>query len=173
MSRVAPPLEIFHFIFRLFPHLLRDASHQPSQSDIMSVQELFHYNRAVGTRNADLLSIFTKLLRCDIGIHSNPDGTTPDGMYAISIDGMTLAALVIELKDELGDGGFDPSTQAGHSMRCAWIQDGVRVLTASFLYQPAYYLTFSRPESTFETNAAARRSFWQAAAHGSRSWAPS
>ena len=175
LSRVAPPLEIFHFVFRLFAHLLRDASHQPSQSDIMGVQELFQYNRVVvpeETRNAELLPIFARLLGCAIGTYSNPDGTAPDGMYTISIDGMTLPALVIELKDELGDGGCDPSTQAGHSMRRTWIQDDVRVLTAS-LYQPAYCLISSRTESAFGKNAAAQRSFWQAGAHGSRSWVPS
>ena len=149
LSRVAPPLEIFHFVFRLFTRLLRDASHQPLQSDIMGVQELFQYNRVVvpeETRNAELLPIFARLLGCAIGTYSNPDGTAPDGMYTISIDGMTLPALVIELKNELGDGECDPSTQAGHSMRRAWIQDDVRVLNAS-LYQPGYFLSFLGPKA--------------------------
>ncbi|KAJ2932630.1 hypothetical protein H1R20_g4447, partial [Candolleomyces eurysporus] len=135
LSRVAPPLEIFHPIFRLFLRLLRDPSHQPSPSDILAIQELFHYNRnivAESTRNSKLLPLFAKLLGCTIAQYVNPDGTTPDAMYIISIDGMTLATLVLELKNELGDGGCDPSTLAGHSMRCTWIQKDVLSLTACF-----------------------------------------
>ncbi|KAJ2932632.1 hypothetical protein H1R20_g4445, partial [Candolleomyces eurysporus] len=148
LSRVAPPLEIFHPVFRLFLRLLRDPSHQPSPSDILAIQELFHYNRnivAESTRNSKLLPLFAKLLGCTIAQYVNPDGTTPDAMYIISIDGMTLAALVLELKNELGDGECDPSTQAGHSMRCTWIQKDDRKRVRDRCCCPTFLLAGGGP----------------------------
>ncbi|RXW24486.1 hypothetical protein EST38_g1381 [Candolleomyces aberdarensis] len=148
LSRAGPPLEIFHPIFRLFLGLVRDPSHQPLPSDILGIQELFHYNSTIiaeSTRNSELLPLFAKLLGCTIAQYVNPDGTIPDAMYVISVDGMTLAALVLELRNELGDGGCDPSTQAGHSMRCTWIQNDERKRVRDKCCCPTFLLAGGGP----------------------------
>jgi hypothetical protein len=64
----------------------------------------------------------------------NPDLTSPDGAISLSLMGNiheTVALLLAEDKREIGEGGSDPSIQAGLSMIRFWAQDNVRTLRIS------------------------------------------
>jgi len=50
------------------------------------------------------------------------DKTTPDGIVEMVIGVLLFLILLEEDKNELGDGGSDPSTQAGLSLWRAWAQ---------------------------------------------------
>ena len=50
------------------------------------------------------------------------NGTKADGVITLQIGDDRIVFLIIELKRELGEGGCDPATQAGLSMRRTWIE---------------------------------------------------
>jgi len=63
----------------------------------------------------------------DVGVRqeTNDDGTSPDGIHMFLVNGFRIPLSHMEPKKELGDGASDPSTQAGLSMKRAWIQTAV------------------------------------------------
>ena len=69
--------------------------------------------------NPQLLQQLSGLSEVTIREVANADSTRPDGMSMFDIPGLDESAplLVAELKRVLGDGGCDPSIQAGCSMR--------------------------------------------------------
>lgn len=63
------------------------------------------------------------ILGFDVLPTENPDGTRPDGTITLRIDDARIVLLVLELKREIGDGGSDPSHQAGLSSKRSWIDN--------------------------------------------------
>ncbi|KAJ2931074.1 hypothetical protein H1R20_g5986, partial [Candolleomyces eurysporus] len=146
--RIAPSVELYHFIFRRFLSRLRDPSHQPSKSDVLKVRELFNYTPRFAdesTRNETVLPILAKILGCSLDKVKNPDTMTPDGIYAVNVENVPVPFLIIELESELGDGGSDPSTQAGLSMKCTWIQDDSRKLIRERCCCPTFLIAGAGP----------------------------
>jgi hypothetical protein len=72
--------------------------------------------------------LLSKILNIGMSIVSNSDKTSPDGLIEIPLTGETpeMAALLLkEDKRDFGDGGSDPSTQAGLSVARYWAQPEV------------------------------------------------
>lgn len=129
---VAPPLQIFHPVFAEFLHLVHDDSVQPTIQDIEHVRDLLHYAAIVGMvleepRNAVIRKKLRKILQLPVHEEPNTDRTSADGVHMISVGDVRIPLLIVELKRELGDGGCDPTTQAGITMRRSWIQSDVSV----------------------------------------------
>lgn len=126
---IAPPLEIFHPVFAGFLHLIRDENIQPTNQDLKHVRELFSYAAMVGVlevpRNAEIRQHLTRILQVPIHEEPNTDRTSADGVHMIMVGDVRIPLLIAELKRELGDGGCDPTTQVGLTMRRSWLQEDV------------------------------------------------
>ena len=127
---IAPPLEIFHPVFAGFLHLIRDENTQPTDQDLKYVRELLSYAAMVGSvmevpRNAEIRKRLTRILQLPVHEEPNTDKTSADGVHMITVGDVPIPLLIVELKRELGDGGCDPTTQAGIAMRRSWIQQDV------------------------------------------------
>ena len=128
-STVAPPIQIYHPIFDQFTQFLSDPSVQPTNNDIKQAQDLMHSLSYIGTsessRNAMIRHKLREILEVDVRQEVNDDGTSPDGIHMFLVNGFRIPLSHMEFKKELGDGASDPSTQAGLSMKRAWIQTAV------------------------------------------------
>ena len=126
---IAPPLEIFHPVFARFLHRIRDENTQPTHQDVKHVQELLSYAAMVGCtevlRNAEIRKRLSRILQLPVDEEPNTDKTSADGVHMIEVGDVRIPLLIVELKRELGDGGCDPTTQAGIAMRRSWIQQDV------------------------------------------------
>ena len=66
-------------------------------------------------RTAALRSLLEEALRITILKRVNADASKPDGVYEAELRGSKIKVILVllEHKNELGDGGCDPSRQAG------------------------------------------------------------
>lgn len=91
-----------------------------------------HVLSAIGTsesqRNPEIRKKLSEIMGLDIRVESNNDGTSADGVVIYIVNNIHIPLLIAEFKREMGDGGCDPSTQAGMTMRRSWIQADVRVI---------------------------------------------
>lgn len=126
---VAPPIQIFHPIFERFTQLLGDPLFQPEIEDLLKTRNLMHLLSSIGdqesARNCSILNHLSEMLEIGEFEISNQDTSKPDGISAIRVDGVYIPLFLLELQEEFGEGGCDPSTQAGLSMRRSWIQHDV------------------------------------------------
>ncbi|KDR70253.1 hypothetical protein GALMADRAFT_76370, partial [Galerina marginata CBS 339.88] len=128
MTIVAPPVHIFHPIFGQFIGDANDPDLDLPREFLIQVQEFMAFASLLKTSepasNPEWRQLLSKLL--DIGIHEtqNADGTRSDAISTIDITtlGESAPLFVCEYKGILGEGGCDPSIQAGCSMRRAWIR---------------------------------------------------
>jgi hypothetical protein len=58
----------------------------------------------------------------------NFDKTSPDAAGLCDIDGITTPFVMIEIKHEYGDTGYDPATQASFSFQCKWQSKYIRAI---------------------------------------------
>ena len=127
---VAPPVTIFHPVFDAF--LSRRHTAQPSKEDLIKTQELMHIASEIHVNEKSYASELRDKLSSIIGIslskEENPDGTSPDGLYAVVLEYKRISILILEFKRKYGEGGSDASTQAGLSMKRSWIQKDVSLL---------------------------------------------
>ena len=128
ISTVCPPIQIFHPIFDDFIHFVNDPDVQPTADDLKNVQELMYFASEVGRKedrhdghNDGLRELLRRILQAEVHEESNDDGTRPDGIITLQIGDARIAFLILELKRELGEGGCDPTIQAGLSMKHSWI----------------------------------------------------
>jgi len=128
LSTIGPPIQIFHPIFDDFIHLVNDPDVQPSANDLKNVQELMYFASEVGRmeerhdgHNEGLRTRLRRILQAEVHEEPNPDGTKPDGVITLQIGDARITFLILELKRELGEGGCDPTTQVGLSMKRSWI----------------------------------------------------
>jgi hypothetical protein len=125
---IGPPIHIFHPIFSDFARLV-DSSDIPTYEDLTSVLELMRFasevHRPEDNYGDGLRRHLTRILRITIHQDPNPDGSRPDGIISAELDGDKFPFVFIELKREIGEGGCDPTTQAGVSMRRSWIHSSV------------------------------------------------
>ena len=99
----------------------------------------------------------------------NLDLTSADGAVSVTLIGdihETVAILQAEDKREFGEGGSDPSTQAGLSMIRNWVQHNVRVL--GFSTQLSLTKLFSHSTALSVTTLAAPHSFSPLVARGEK-----
>ena len=132
ISTIAPPIQIFHPIFDDFIHLVNDPDFQPTVDDIKHVQELMYFALVVGRieegqsgLNQGLRMRLRRILQAEVHVEPNDDGTKADGVITLQIGDGRIMYLILELKRELGEGGCDPTTQAGLSMKRSWIEPSV------------------------------------------------
>lgn len=68
---------------------------------------------------------FREALRDVLGhtfiLEANDDDTRTDGIIVIEVAKIRIRLCLMEIKVEAGEGGCDPSTQAGLSVRSFWI----------------------------------------------------
>ena len=133
LSTNAPPIQIFHPIFDDFIHLVNDPGVQPTPDDLKKVQELMYYAAEVGRveeegkggYNEGLCERLRHIVQDDVHLEPNSDATSADGVITLQVSDARIVFLILELKRELGEGGCDPSLQAGLSMKRSWINPSV------------------------------------------------
>lgn len=128
-ATIAPPIELFHPVFGKFRHLANDPGTQVTNEDLKNIQEFMHMSSTLyaleSARAPEYRRLLTRILQVPVHPEPNDDGTSSDGVYMVDLGEVRVPILITELKRELGDGGCDPSIQAGVFMRRAWIQRNV------------------------------------------------
>jgi len=121
---------IFHSVFETFLSDLHTV--QPSAEDLIHTQELIHAASEIYSHESDYaLKLRQKLsLILDVSLVKEelPDGTSPDGLYAVVLKYKRIPILILEFKREYGEGGSDASTQGGLYVKRSWIQTDVSLL---------------------------------------------
>lgn len=79
-----------------------------------------------GARRKVLTPLLCDILDVNIQTLLNDDKTNPDGIVEVVKNKSLFMILLQEHKNEFGDGGSDPSTQAGLSAGRCWAQPRVR-----------------------------------------------
>jgi len=115
---------IFHSVFETFLCDLHTV--QPSKEDLIHTQELIHAASEIYSHKKDYASaLWQKLsLILDVSLVKEefPDGTSPDGLYAVVLKYKQIPILILEFQREYGEGGSDASMQGGLYMKQLWIQ---------------------------------------------------
>ena len=127
-SSVAPPIELFHSAFAYFLDDIKMDYDIPENI----IRKTVEYMRATSGIFASETARRMELspLLCDIlgvNIQTIQNKTTADGTAKLGtkVDDMSFSYLFEEDKNEIGDGGSDPSTQAGLSAVRSWAQKEV------------------------------------------------
>jgi len=94
-----------------------------------------HFLSGVGgvesTRNDQIRTRLRKILKQDIHEEWNADGTSVDAVYMLQVGDCRISLLIAEFKRILGEGGCDPSIQAGITCRRTWIEESVSHIRCS------------------------------------------
>jgi hypothetical protein len=118
-TRVGPPVELFH---PTFGHFL-DEVEKKEDSPPEVIRQTTEYMRKASAiypsedKRRDVLSpLLSKILGMHVQMVSNSDKTLPDGVveFQVNIGGVAITIL-IEFKNESGDGASDATTQSGLS----------------------------------------------------------
>ena len=142
-SSVGPPIELFHPAFGHFLDGIKCTSDGDIPKDIIRGTTEYMQKTSGNyvnelSRRRKLTPILSGVLGFNILIVENDDKTKADGIVEESVQWGTMRrpflVLLKEDKNEFGDGGSDPSTQAGLSAARAWVQPRVR----------DFYFLFSR-----------------------------
>jgi len=91
-----------------------------------------HFLSTIGKeaeRNPRIRASLSKILQAKIHELPNHDNTSADGIHLCEVDGVYIPFFIKELKREFGEGGCDASLQAGISMRRAWRQEDVSLIS--------------------------------------------
>lgn len=143
---IAPSIELFH---PAFAHFRDDITNQdlPVPEHVINVtvqymQASSPLYQTEGGRIVGIKSYLEEVLGIKLEKRVNKDGTGPDGVYEAELRGSKTKVVVVlvEHKNELGDGGCDPSRQAGLSFTRFVAQDGV-----SFMTRPVTLCTLTIP----------------------------
>ena len=128
---IAPPIQLFH---PAFAHFLDDVTNQdlPVPEEVIRVTVKYMRNSSAiyeseDQRTAALKSLLEDVLGVKIVKRVNADGSKPDGVYEAELRGTKIKVILVllEHKNELGDGHCDPSRQAGLSYTRFSAQDDV------------------------------------------------
>jgi len=127
-TSVAPPVQLFHPVFGHFLDVVNDNHALPD--DI--IRKTTEYMKAASAiyvseeeRRAALTPLLCDILKVNIQMILNKDKTIPDGIVEMAKGILLFLILLKEEKNEVGDGGSDPSTQSGLSTARCWAQDKV------------------------------------------------
>jgi hypothetical protein len=128
-TSVSLPVQLFH---PAFGHFLDNMKKDdiPVPDDI--IRQTTEYMKAASAiyvteaqRREKLTPLLCNILDVDIKMIQNADKTTPDGIVEVGKNNAYSLLLLMEDKNEFGDGGSDPSTQAGLSAGRCWAQSRV------------------------------------------------
>jgi hypothetical protein len=112
---------LFHPAFGHFSDTISNTSIVPDDDMIRKTTDYMKATTAIypdeKTRTARLTPLLGEILNVDIQIIMNDDKTYADGTveWISNSKGGRMLLLLKEDKNEIGDGGCDPSTQAGLS----------------------------------------------------------
>ncbi len=148
-TSVAPPVQLFHPAFGHFLDIMK--SDHPLPDDLIrATTEYMKAASAVYKSEEERREALTPLLRNVLGVNiqmvANADKTTPDGTVEMLIGLLLFLILLKEDKNEIGDGGSDPSTQAGFSLGRAWAQAKV-CYGCSLPFHRSFFYSVVRPNS--------------------------
>ncbi len=127
-TSVAPPVQLFNPAFR---HFLDDMkSDLPVPDDIIRqttdyMKTALAIYKTEQERRSTLTPLLCKILGVDVQTIQNEDNTMPDGIVEKVIKEARSLLLLKEDKNEIGDGGSDPSTQGSLSAGRSWAQPRV------------------------------------------------
>ena len=127
-TSVAPPVQLFHPVFG---HFLDDvkSNHALPDNLVRQTTECMKAATAIYESELERRKVLTPLLCAilEVNIQTilNEDKTNPDGIVEVMINGLLFMIFLQEDKNEFGDGGSDPSTQAGLSAGRCWAQPRV------------------------------------------------
>jgi hypothetical protein len=127
-TSVALPVQLFHPAFGHFLDVIRNDDNIPCDFIRETTQYMKEASAIYPTedkRRAELNPLLSKLLGEHIQAVVNNDKTCPDGIVEFIIEMGLAATLHEEDKNELGDGGSDPSTQVSFSFARCWAQSKV------------------------------------------------
>jgi hypothetical protein len=126
---VAPPIQLFHPAFGHFLDTISNTNIVPHDDMIRKTTDYMKDATAIypdeKTRTAKLTPLLGEILGVDIQTIMNDDKTYADGTVERTSEGGRMLLLLKEDKNEIGDGGCDPSTQAGLSAARHWAQSKV------------------------------------------------
>ncbi len=124
-TSVAPPVQLFQPVFGRFLDAVK--SNDPLPDEL--IRATTEYMKAASAlykseekRREALTPLLRKILGINIQMVMNGDKTTPDRIAEMVTGVLLFLILLEEDKNEFGDGGSDPSTQAGLSLLRAWAQ---------------------------------------------------
>jgi len=105
---------------------------------------LSEIGRSEAQNNEEIRKRLRRILKGEVHEEPNPDRTNPDGVIVLQIGDVRIMILLMEFKRELGEGGSDPSHQAGLSMKHSWLEKSVsRIYTRRHLL---FLIVFQRRE---------------------------
>jgi hypothetical protein len=151
-TSVAPPVQLFH---PAFGHFLDDmeSNHALPDNIVRQTTEYMKAATAIYESEEKRRNVLTPLLCAilDVNIQAilNEDKTNPDGIVEVTINASLFFIFLQEDKNEFGDGGSDPSTQAGLSAGRCWAQP--RVCQIHSLYSVPNVHLFIPSIKPFET----------------------
>jgi hypothetical protein len=125
VETTAPPTQLFHPVFGHFLDDLANDLPVPLTVAKATVRYICGLRRGYMTGKKIYGCTFLRILGMGVSRMANADRTSPGGWIEISLTGDThesIAALLKEDKKDVGDGGYDSSTQAGLSMARYWAQ---------------------------------------------------
>jgi len=127
-ASVAPPVQLFHPVFG---HFLDSVQSNNALSDDI-VRQTTEYMKAASaiyeseeSRRKELTPLLCAILDVNIQMILNEDKTNPDGIVETAKNMLLFLTFLKEEKNEFGEGGSDPSTQAGLSAGRCWAQPRV------------------------------------------------
>jgi hypothetical protein len=78
------------------------------------------YCRCLNFSKEGIVTLYEVFKKHSIQTILNEDQMKPDGLMEVVINRLHFLIFLQEDKNEFGDGGSDPSTQAGLSGGCCW-----------------------------------------------------
>ena len=136
-TSVAPPIQLFHPVFARFLDDMKGTGDVPNDiirgttGYMMAVSAIYASEEE---RRAALTPLLCAILDINIQTIMNEDESSADGVVELSTELGSVLLYLQEKKNEFGDGGSDPSTQAGLSVGCYWAQAKV--------YHSSYHFCF-------------------------------
>ena len=113
-TSVSLPVQLFH------PQMISSVS---QTAEYMIAATAIYPNE--NARRDALTPLLRSIFNVNIVTMLNEDKTSPDGVVELDTTPARSLLLVKEDKNEFGDGGSDPSTQAGLSVGRCWAQPRV------------------------------------------------
>lgn len=137
-TSVAPPIQLFHPVFGFFLDDIKSSrDHDIPDDMILRTIEYMKAASAIYTsedkRREKLMPLLSHILEFDIQTILNIDKTNADGIVELVKSCGRVLLFLEEDKNEFGDGGSDPSTQAGLSAGRCWAQSRVNDSHLSFV----------------------------------------
>ena len=124
-SRRAAPIHIFHPVFEAFICRLQRPTEEPTRRYLKLLRKIMdlltQIRRPEWKRGRDFREALRDVLGHTLILEANDDDTRTDSIIVIEVAKIRIRLCLMEIKAEAGEGGCDPSTQAGLSVRSFWI----------------------------------------------------